>query len=34
VVAVLVAPAMGQRAGTALTAAELGARQEEQTAEA
>jgi hypothetical protein len=33
-VAVLVAPAMAQRAGAALTAAELGARQEEQTAEA
>jgi hypothetical protein len=33
-VAVLVAPAMAQRAGAALTAAELGARQEEQAAEA
>jgi amino acid transporter len=33
-VAVVVAPAMAQRAGAALTAAELGARQEEQVAEA
>jgi hypothetical protein len=32
-VAVLVAPAMGRRAGAALTAAELGAREEEQVAE-
>jgi amino acid transporter len=34
VVAVLVAPAIAQRAGAALTAAELGAREEEQVAEA
>jgi amino acid transporter len=33
VIAVLVAPAMAQRAGAALTAAELGAREEEQVAE-
>jgi hypothetical protein len=33
-VAVVVAPAMAQRAGAALTVAELGARQEEQVAEA
>ena len=32
-VAVVVAPAMAQRAGAALTAAELGARREEQVAE-